>query len=310
MINRTHLRQFLAVVDTGNFTRAANRINVAQPTLSAGISELEKRLGAKLFTRTNRRVQLTEAGNRLLAHARSIEREFTLAEQSVTGISAPMRPIKLGVLTTLATPIIETMIAGYSGAEPLELTEGSERDLASAMAGGRLDLCITLLRPGDLRFSRESLFSEGYRLALSQSHPLAQREEIGPEDVAGATMIARRSCEMLAETSRFFTEHGVRPPFSLRSSNDDRAMAMVRAGLGITVAPETFAQIGIVMPRLSGFDARREIGLVFASHWAEHYGDDHALLTAIRSGAAESAGFQIYATKDAPDRKARRGKTI
>lgn len=283
MMSRTHLRQFLAVVDTGNFTRAALHINVAQPTLSAGIAELEKRLGAKLFARTNRRVQLTEAGNRLLAHARAIEREFHLAEQSVTGIAAPVRPIRLGVLVTIATALIEEVVAAHRAPEPLELTEGSERDLISALASGRIDLAITMLRSGETRFPRASLYAEPYRLALPETHPLAHRDSVSAEEVAGETMIARRACEMLGETSRFFTERGVRPPFSLRSPNDDRVMAMVRAGLGITVAPESLAVPGVAMPRLSGFDATREIGLLFAPHWAEHYGEDHPLLHAIRA---------------------------
>lgn len=283
MMSRTHLRQFLAVVDTGNFTRAALHINVAQPTLSAGIAELEKRLGAKLFTRTNRRVQLTEAGNRLLAHARAIEREFHLAEQSVTGIAAPVRPIRLGILVTIATARLEALAAAWRGPEPLELTEGSERDLTAALASGRLDLALTLLRPGETRFTRESLYAEPYRLALPETHSLAHRETVAPEEVAGDTMIARRSCEMLAETSRFFTERGVRPPFSLRSPNDDRVMAMVRAGLGITVAPASLAIPGVAMPGLAGFGATREIGLLFAPHWADHYGEDHPLPAAIRA---------------------------
>jgi DNA-binding transcriptional LysR family regulator len=82
MMKRTHLRQFLAVVETGGFTAAARRVNVTQPTL-VGIAELERLVGAPLFVRDRRNVRLTEAGNRLLAHARAIEREFRLAEASL-----------------------------------------------------------------------------------------------------------------------------------------------------------------------------------------------------------------------------------
>jgi len=278
MMSRTHIRQFLAVVDTGNFTRAALQINVAQPTLSAGIAELERRLGARLFARSNRRVQLTEAGNRLLAHARAIEREFQLAEQSVTGIAAPVPPARLGVLATLGTGLVEAIVSAFPA---VELVEGSERELTAGLANGRLDLALTLLRPGETRFAREALFSEGYRLALPEAHPLARQESVTAEEVAGETMIARRSCEMLGETSRFFTERGVRPPFGMRSTNDDKVMAMVRAGLGITVAPESLEVPGVAMPRLDGFEAVREIGILLAAHWD----GDHALVRAIRTCA-------------------------
>ena len=284
MISRTHLRQFLAVVDTGNFTRAALHINVAQPTLSAGIAELEKRLGAKLFARSNRRVQLTEAGNRLLAHARTIEREFHLAEQSVTGLAPPVRAIRLGVLATIATRFLEETLAAYSGSEPVEVTEGGERELSSALAAGRLDLALTMLRPGETR-ATEILWREDYRLALPIGHRLAGAAEVAAEEVAGETMIARRACEALADTSRHFTERGVRPPFSFRSPNDDRALAMVRAGLGITVVPRSFAADGIATPPLAGFGLTRTIGLLYGRDWEDHYPGSHPLPQTLRDQA-------------------------
>lgn len=278
MISRTHLRQFLAVVDAGSFTRAAAQINVTQPTLSAGISELEKRLGSRLFARDNRRVQLTEAGNRLLAHARAIEREFRAAEESVTGVAAPLQPIRLGILLSIPTIALETALSRYDGAEPIEITEGDERTLTAALGDGRIDLALTLIRAGESRFEGIALFREDYRLALPASHRLAERAMVPAEEIAGEAMIARRACEMLAETSRHFTERGVRPPFSFRSANDDRAMAMVRAGLGITVAPASLGGAGIAMPRLAGFDAVREIGLLLAPHRTLH---DHPLIAAL-----------------------------
>jgi DNA-binding transcriptional LysR family regulator len=285
MLSRTNLRQFLAVVDAGNFTRAASQINVAQPTLSAGIAELEKRLGTKLFARSSRRVQLTEAGNRLLAHARAIEREFHLAEQSVTGLAPPVRAIRLGVLASVATSFLERALAAYQGAEPVEISEGSERELSSALAAGRLDLALTLLRPGESRATL-SLWRESYRLALPRAHRLASALSVAAEEVAGETMIARRSCEALADTSRFFTERGVRPPFSFRSANDDRALAMVRAGLGITVVPESFAGPDIATPILQGFALEREIGLLFSPDWPQRA---HPLVRAFEADAHVAA---------------------
>ncbi len=287
MISRTHLRQFLAVVDTGNFTRAASRINVAQPTLSAGIAELERQLGTLLFIREKRRIRLTDAGNRLLPHARNIERDFRLAETSTANIALPLRPIRLGVLDSFPTLALEQAIAAYSGEEPIEIIEGSERELLTALANGGVDLAVTLLRPQE-RFESHSLFCEAYRLALSEHHPLAAEAIVGADAIAGETMIARRSCELLAETSRYFTERGVRPPFSLRSANDDRVMAMVRAGLGITVAPESLGGPGIAMPRLAGFDHQRNVGLLFGADWQALYGSDHPLPAAFREQAARA----------------------
>lgn len=267
MLSRTQLRQFLALVDTGSFTRAANALNIAQPSLSSGISQLEQQLGTRLFVRERRRIQLTDAGNQLLPLARSIEREFHRAEVEVGSHPVPVRPIRLGVLETLSSGWLARAIKAYPGPEPLELSEGGERALQAALANGSLDLAVTLV-PQGYQGRSEAVLHEAYCLALAADHPLAGAREIQAHEVAGDAMIARRACEVLSETSRFFTARGVRPRFVLRSLNDDRAMAMVRAGLGITVAPQSLGGEGLAMVPIAQFGLTRTIGVVPASHVA------------------------------------------
>ena len=91
---------------------------------------------------------------------------------------------------------------------------------------------------------------------------MSESDEVRPEDLAEETMIVRRHCEVLPETSRYFVDHGVRPRFSFRTTNDDKALALVRAGLGITVMPDSHRDPEVSRPRLSGFDLVRDIGLV------------------------------------------------
>ena len=279
MLSRTQLRQFLAVVDTGSFTRAANALNVAQPSLSGGIAELERQLGTRLFVRERRRIRLTPAGNALLPLARGIEAGFHQAEVQVGSLPAPLRPIRLGVLDTVPLAWLEAAIAAYAGSEPLELSEGGERELNAALANGSIDLALTLLAPG----TGEVLLEEDYCLALPAAHPLAWADRLSASQVAGETMIARRSCEVLAETSRFFTERGVRPRFALRSANDQRALAMVRAGLGVTVAPRSLGGEGLAMVPLDQFTLNRRVGLAFGAHWAAQFGPAHPVLQALRA---------------------------
>ena len=266
MIDRYHLRYFLAVVDAGNFSRAAAQMNVTQPTLSVGIAKLEDGLGARLFLRNSRRVQLTQAGARLLHHARAIESEFNALDLRVFE-QAPARTLRIGVLSTIPTRMIEAVVranAAASAPDTLEIIEGAERDLLGRLQRLRIDVALTLVRPGESRFEHEVLFEEGYRLAASADHPCAGMDVVAGESLAGETMIVRRHCEVLSETSRYFTDRGVRPHFSFRTTNDDRTTALVKAGLGVTVMPESLAEPGLAMPRLAGFNARRRIGLVWA----------------------------------------------
>jgi len=266
MIDRYLLRYFLAVVDNGNFSRAALQCRVSQPTLSVGIANLEARLGRPLFLRTNRRVELTAAGTRFMTHARRIEVEFAEAERAVRD-EAPSRLVRLGVVTTLPSGWIErALIAARAGGERLELVEGRMRDLTPLLDRGRVD---AVLGPN----ADTPLFTEGYAMALPDGHPLAGRESVAVEDVAGETMIVRRHCEALADISRFFTARGVRPFMAARTTNDDRAAAYVRAGLGVTVMPRCFAQSGIVLIELAGFSATRAIGFSIAPGSAARLAD-------------------------------------
>ncbi|WP_279483001.1 LysR family transcriptional regulator [Aureimonas sp. SK2] len=264
MIDRYHLRYFLAVVDTGNFSRAATACNVTQPTLSVGIAKLEQGLGRTLFHRTNRRVELTQAGAALLAHARAIEAGFTAAEREAAGaVSVPT--VRLGILTTVPRRWIERFLLGWQargGGERLEIVEGNERDLRTRLARGRIDVALTILRDDADRAAGRSIASEGYSLALSASHPLAGRGRLRAEDLVNEPMLVRRHCELLPETSRFFTARGVRPFFSARTTSDDKALAYVRSGIGLTVMPDGFSEQGVVRVPLEDFAFRRDLWLV------------------------------------------------
>ncbi|CCA90431.1 MULTISPECIES: LysR family transcriptional regulator [unclassified Novosphingobium] len=270
MLDRYLLRYFLAVVDQGNFSRAAGHCNVSQPTLSVGIAKLERILGHALFVRSNQRVELTDAGSRLLAHARRIEREFNLAQQAMEPASA-LPSLRLGVLSTIPARAIASAIATARPQEAyrFELVFGSERELTGQLAKGRIDLALALVERGADRFLERSILSEGYALAMAQGHPLARAETIEAGQLVHEVMIVRRHCEALSDISRHFTERGVRPHFSLRSTNDERVLEMVAAGLGLTVMPDCYAHDGVARPRLAGFPDKRTIGWM-AAHHAEH----------------------------------------
>lgn len=284
MIERYQLRYFLAVVDAGSFSRAAVQVNVTQPTLSVGIGKLEAALGAKLFLRNAHRVHLTEAGVRLLSHARVIENEFSGLDQKLAAPRA-VRTARLGVLSTIPSPVIAQVVAGNLASpapDLVEIVEGSERDLVGRLQRGRIDLALSIVRTGETRFAVEPLYSEGYRVAAPAGHASLGQEVVAAESLASETMIVRRHCELLSETSRHFTERGVRPRFSYRSTNDDRVLRMVDAGLGITVMPETYAPPALNWPRLAGFDHRREIGLLSVTPILA-LDDDSSLLRALRT---------------------------
>jgi DNA-binding transcriptional LysR family regulator len=267
MIERYQLRYFLAVVDAGTFSRAAAQVNVAQPTLSVGIAKLEAALGTTLFLRNSRRVHLTMEGSRFLSQARAIERGFNDLEHQLAGVEQP-RILRLGVLSTIPIRVLRSLVehtGGNSGANMLEVVEGTERDLLRRLERGRIDAAFSIVRPGEDRFSSEVLIEEGYSVALPPNHPLINAQAVSAEQLAQEAMIVRRHCEALSEISRHFTARGVRPRFSYRSTNDERTVEMVTAGLGITVMPGSYGPTHSPWPKLANFHLQRQLGLLIAN---------------------------------------------
>lgn len=283
MMKRAHLRQFLAVVETGNFTRAAERLAISQPTLSAAIAELERLAGTRLFLRERRQVRLTEAGARLVNHARAIEREFRAAEAAFAEAPVPLSPLRLGVLPSIATLALSSLARRHAGPQPLTMAEGTDAELRRKLGEGQVDAILTLMRPEDADRPSLPLLEEGYCLLLPEGHALAGASLLDASDVAAETMIARRSCEILGETSRWFTQRGVRPPFFLRSSNDDRCIEMVRVGMGVTTAPQSLARDGVVAVPLADYDFRRTIVLIAARERPDLVEEGSALAEAARA---------------------------
>lgn len=273
-MDRYLLRYFLAVAELGSFSKAAARVSVTQPTLSVGIAKLEEEVGARLFERTTRRVSLTPAGSKFLQHARRITQEYEAALRDVSE-TPQLKRVRAGILSTIPARDLERVVAAHqrnSGGEALEILDSTERDIANRLSDGRLDAAITILRPGLESFGQEKLRNEPYVLFVAANHKLSGVDQIEGGELAGETMIVRRQCEGLPEISRYFTNRDVRPSFSLRTLSDDRAMSMVAAGLGVTVAPASFKRPGLASVNLAGFTLSRDVGLVFSDRMRDRGG--------------------------------------
>ncbi len=256
------LRYFLAVVETGSFTRAADRVFVTQPTLSAGIKKLEQQLGHDLFERTNRRVFLTDAGTRFLPRAKAILHECNMAQQ-VLDEAGKTPLLRIGVLTTLSNRKVGSLLASFKERTPnaaIEVVDGTEQELENRLEDRSLDFALSLHR-GETEDRALPLGGESYVFILPLDHALAGRTRVNASDLAEEYMIVRSRCEVLSETSRYFTDRNVRPRLAYRTANDSRAVAMVAAGIGGTVVPESLVDDRVCAVRLMGFDHERRLGL-------------------------------------------------
>lgn len=263
MIENYQLRYFLAVVETGSFTKAAKRVFVTQPTLSAGIKKLETGLGSKLFDRTSRRVFLTESGTRFVPHAKSILYQLNLAEADIKS-TRHSQVLRLGILMTISSSVASSILTAFNREVSgliIELFEGTEQEIQNKLDEGKIDIALTIVRP-TLKQEKISLYKEGYSVALADHHPLAKKDVIHPAEFAGELTIVRSRCEILSETSRFFTDHNVRPRLVYNTNQDERALSMVAAGIGFTTMPDHYTMEGVKRVKMIGYDFMRDIGIV------------------------------------------------
>lgn len=261
MLERHLLRYFLAVVDTGAFSRAATVCRVSQPTISSGIARLEEVTGQLLFKRSNRRVELTAAGARLVPHARRIEAEFLEAQRSLADVPS-LRLIRIGVASTIAPAMLEAALQPFALRSDLrlEVLERRPGELAALIDRGLIDLAIGPAESGhDHR--QFPLFTEPYQLVLSATHQLARHASLSCEQLVGEPMLVRRECEALPMVSRFFTARGIRPFMAARSTNEERIASYVRLGLGLTVMPRSLCRDGMVARPLAGLELDRTVVL-------------------------------------------------
>jgi DNA-binding transcriptional LysR family regulator len=181
-----HLTVFVAVAEEASFTRAADRLHMVQSAVSASVRGLERELGAALFERTTRRVELTDAGQALLPEARHVLTAVTAAREAVDQVSGGLRgTLRLGTMQGQAMrPIsVPRLLARFRAEHPgvevhVSHTGGSVR-MADEVRTGRLDLAFVSLperRPAGLTLTR--LSRERMQIACAPDHPLAARAEV------------------------------------------------------------------------------------------------------------------------------------
>ncbi|MCB2102476.1 MAG: LysR family transcriptional regulator [Rhodobacterales bacterium] len=146
VVDLKHLRTFLHVAELGNFSRAAERLNIAQPALGRQVRQLEAELGQPLFHRHGRGVRLTEPGRRLVARAEAILRQVDQARADVAQAEGAMGgQVVLGLPPTVDRALSESLALAFHAAHPavaLRVVAGLSGNLEEWLRGGRLDLAV------------------------------------------------------------------------------------------------------------------------------------------------------------------------
>lgn len=242
------LEYFVAVAEESNFTRAAKRLHIAQSGLSASVRALERELGAALFLRSTRQVQLTAAGRALLVEARRALSATNAARDAVAAVQGLLRgSLAIGSLQCLQVVDLPAVLAGFLASHPgleIRLRHGGSGELVERVRTGELDLAF-VSRPARLPDGLvvEPLAREPLVLACPLNHPLATRDEVALAELGNEHFVDfHRDWATRDLVDATLAAAGVERRVALEVTDVHSLLDLVAVGLGVALVPKSFSR--------------------------------------------------------------------
>jgi DNA-binding transcriptional LysR family regulator len=244
-MNLEQLQSFVEVARLGNFTRAAENLHLAQPSLSRQIGALEQDLGAELFRRARGRSTLTPAGEALLPLARRMLADAESVRRELAELAGLQRgTVRLGATPTLCVSLVAEVLSAFHAAHPgidLHLTEQGSRRLLAQLAGGELDLALitTSDAASTERFVVAPLLVEELVVvSSSRLAPLTDRDALPLAEVARLPQIAfSATYDLRTTTDAAYRAIGVTPDAVVEGAEMDAVLRFVERGIGVAIVP-------------------------------------------------------------------------
>ena len=238
------LKYLVAIAEERNISRAAVRLNLSQPTLTRHIQALEEELEVLLFKRTTWGVQLTEAGEALLIHARSIQNHIQLViEHAQSQAHGQTERLDIGAFGAVLLTYIPGILEAYTGKYPAVETvihNLPKEQMVESLRQGRLLVFFDRLVPDFPDLRREKVMREPVLVALNQNNPLAAKETINFEELRDQPIISGRFPGNTKAPTQILAEHY---HFDLRlaqtSDNLISSVSMVAGGFGSCIVPQS-----------------------------------------------------------------------
>lgn len=255
-----YFRSFLEVAARGHVGRAAEALNIAQPSLSYQIARLEEDFGTPLFVRGSRGMALSNAGRTLLDEiAPILERVEGLRERVQAAAAGRLGTLRVGlvsgaVLSGVATRIIRAYRARHPGVE-LRVHAVLHAPLVRMLREGELDVAVFGSPLGDPTLVGVPIARETFVVALPSDHRLCARKVVRYRDLAGETLVTLTRAAAPALFDSVLTtcgKNGYHPPVVEEAYGEDTVIGLVAAGVGVAIVPDSWAAVAI-----PGFVARK-----------------------------------------------------
>ena len=237
------LRYFVAVAETGGFSKAAKRCYVAQPSLSQQIIKLEHELGQELFERLSRKIVLTEAGKALLPRAKLILKEAASIKSAIVeDMNSGSGTLSVGLIPTIAPYLLPGSLDRYHRNFPIsriKINENLTERLIKGIINLDIDLAIMSLPIDDPLIQTQALFDDPLVVALAPGHPLSKSKSIRIDDLKSLPFIALDEEHCLGEQVKSFCyEKQINPEIICRTCNLSTIQQCVSFGIGISLVPK------------------------------------------------------------------------
>lgn len=256
----TLVRSFLAVAETGSLSAGARRLGTSQPNLGRQVRALETQLGAALFRRQPRGLVLTEAGERLLPHARAMEAAARAMSLAAAGEDRRLEgTVRITASVVMATFHLPQVIAALRREEPRIAFEIVPTDESSNLLFREADIALRMYRPTQLDLVARHLGDIPLTLCAARSYLERRGMPVRGEDLRHHDLVGYDRSTLLEEEFRAGGLDVGREGFAVRCDENVTYLALVRAGCGIGVAQSTIVaadpglvaiDLGLAIPRL------------------------------------------------------------
>ena len=241
-----HLRYFVAVAEERNFTRAAQRLHMAQPPLSRQIQQLEETLGVQLFERNSRPLKLTETGKFFYSHAVQLLAQTAELESMTRRVGNIERSLSVGFVGSTLYGMLPKIIRRFRDENTtveLSLHEMSTMDQIRALKDGRIDVGFGRIRLEDASIRRVILREEKMIVALPEGHPLSLAKPVlALGDLVNETLIIFPKAPRPSYADQVlaaFQDRALKPRRIYEARELQIALGLVAAGEGIAVVPSS-----------------------------------------------------------------------
>lgn len=266
------LEMFQAIVETGSFTRAGERLFVSQSAISRQIKLLEQELGDQIFKRIHKKIYLTPTGEVLLQYSRKIFNELRLLHSEISDLTHMRRgSLRLAGGMSVCTYLFPSLVKEYQHLYPrieVTISTGRNDEIVRMIRANEVDLALLSLPFSDEDLEVRPALTEEMVLVMEKDHPLAAKKEIHFQDLPAYTFIHfERGSNTRRVIERVFQEEGLQFQKTMELENVEITKPLVAIGLGISIIPfpavvHASESLNLTYARLASRRIYRELGWV------------------------------------------------